>query len=110
MEQSQECSKYASILLDVPVEKALDYGIPDALNVKRGMQVQVPLRGRLQSGYVIETKKKGSALKPLPIHAILSEDVLLTEELLELAIWMSRYYCTSLRQVLQRILPASVRQ
>ncbi len=108
MEHSQ--TKYASVLLDVAIEKALDYGIPDTLEVKRGMQVQVPLRGRLRSGYVVEIKEKSSFSKTLPIHSILSEEELLNEELFELAIWMSKYYCTSLQQVLQRILPASVRK
>src|SRR5690606_13606514 len=58
MEHPQVFSKYASILLDVAVEKALDYGVPDSLDVKRGMQVQVPLRGRLRNGYVIELKEE----------------------------------------------------
>lgn len=109
MEHPQVFSKYASILLDVAVEKALDYGVPDSLDVKRGMQVQVPLRGRLRNGYVIELKEESAFQKTLPIHAVLSEEELLTDELFELAFWMSKYYCTSLQQVLQRILPSSVR-
>lgn len=107
MEQPQKFSKYASILLDVAVEKALDYGIPDSLNVKRGMQVQVPLRGHLRNGYVIEIKEKSSFSNVSAIHSVIEE--LLTDELFELAIWMSKYYATSLRQVLKRMLPASIR-
>ncbi|MCC5831922.1 MAG: primosomal protein N' [Chlamydiales bacterium] len=110
MEHPQVFSKYASIILDVAVEKALDYGIPDSLEIKRGMQVRVPVRGRLQTGYVIEIKEESPYPKILPIHAVLSQDELLTEELFELAVWMSKYYCTSLQQVLRRILPASIRQ
>lgn len=110
MEHSQVFSKYASIILDVAVEKALDYGIPDFLEVKRGMQVQVPVRGKLQKGYVIEIKEESPFPKIHPIHAILSDEELLTQDLFDLAMWMSKYYCTSLQQVLRRMLPASVRQ
>lgn len=110
MEQPQEFSKYASILLDIAVEKALDYGIPKELDLKRGMQVQVPVRGHMRNGYVVAIKEDSSFSKVLPVHAILSEEELLTEELFELAMWMSKYYATSLRQVLNRMLPASVRK
>ncbi len=109
MEQAEKFSKYASILLDVAVDKALDYGIPKSFDVKRGSHVQVPVRGFMRNGYVIDIKEESSFSKVLPIHAVLSEEELLTDELFELAIWMSKYYATSLRGVLQRMLPSSVR-
>lgn len=107
MEHSKMFSQFASILLDLAIDKPLDYGIPESLQIKRGMQVHVPLRGRLRTGYVIAIKEKSSFQKVLPIHS--AEQELLTENLLELAIWMSRYYASPLRAVLQRILPSSVR-
>lgn len=105
----QEFSRFASILLDVAVDKALDYGVPESLDVKRGMQVHVPVRGHLRKGFVVEIKEQCAFNKVLPIHAVLSEGELITEELFELALWISKYYATPLRQVVMGMLPATVR-
>lgn len=110
MEMPQEFSRYASILLDVAIDKPLDYGIPQELEIKKGMHVLVPLRGQERKGYVLEVKKQTAFPKVHPIQAILSEDEILSEDLFELALWMSRYYATPLRQVVQRMLPTSVRK
>jgi primosomal protein N' (replication factor Y) (superfamily II helicase) len=44
--------KYASVILDVSVDKLLDYGLKEeqAAVAKRGMRVEVPVRGRLCTG------------------------------------------------------------
>ena len=54
--------KYASVILDVSIDKALDYAIPDNLEniIKRGSRVEVPLRGQVQKGYVVAIKDKPS--------------------------------------------------
>ncbi len=109
MEHPKEFSHYASVLLDVAVDRALDYGVPAHLDLKRGMHVEVPVRGHLRKGYIVTIKDECSFSKVLPIHSVLSQDELINEELFELALWMSRYYATPLRQVIKRMLPASIR-
>lgn len=103
--------KYASVLLE-HFDKPLDYGIPEDLSAKifKGSHVEVPVHGRLRHGYVIEIKDTPSYTPVRPIERALSDEELITEEIFELALWMSRYYCASLRQVLKIILPASVRK
>ena len=103
--------KYASIILDVSIDKMLDYGIAaHQLDlVKRGSRVEVPLRGRPAGGYVFAVKEQCDFAKVLPISHV-SPQELITDELFELAIWMAKYYCSPLRQVLKIILPASVRK
>lgn len=103
---------YASIILDVSLDKVLDYGIllEQMPLLKRGMRVEVPVRNRLESGYVLEVKK-ATAFNPVkPISAILSPHPLISDDLFELAQWMSRYYCTPLRSIFKMFLPPGVRQ
>lgn len=103
--------KYATVILDVSVNKSLDYGIPAELleTVKCGMRVEVPVRGHLRSGYIIALKDKPDFSPVKPIAKITSSMELITKDLFELALWMARYYCTPLRQVLKIIIPTSIR-
>jgi primosomal protein N' (replication factor Y) (superfamily II helicase) len=104
--------KYASVVLEVAVDKILDYGIPCELveKIKRGMQVEVPLRGHLQKGYVFEIKNESQWASVQGIANVLSDQELITEDLFDLALWMAKYYNAPLRQALKVMLPASVRK
>lgn len=103
--------KYASVLLDVAVDKTLDYGVDETLlsQIKRGSRVEVPLKRSLQKGFVLELKSSPSFPRVKAIKRMLNEHELLNEELFELATWMAKYYCAPLRQVLKAIIPSSVR-
>lgn len=103
---------YASVLLDAALDKPLDYSIPSELiaHAKIGMRVEVPVRNSIQSGYIIAIKDTPSFEKVRPIHKFNSEIELVTPQLFELALWMAKYYCTPLRQVLKVLLPSSVRK
>jgi primosomal protein N' (replication factor Y) len=104
--------KFASVILDVAIDKPLDYSIPESLvgHVQRGMRVEVPLRGGLQSGYVYALKEQPDFARTKPIHRLMSDGELLPAELFDLALWMARYYCAPLRQVFKAILPAPIRK
>ncbi len=104
-------STFVSVIVDLGLNRQLDYGVPQEWEgrIKRGMQVEVPLRGQLCVGYIFEIKKEASHPKVLPLHSLLSNDELLTEEIFELVIWMSRYYNAPLNQVLKTVLPATIR-
>lgn len=103
--------KYASIALDVSINKSLDYGIPQEFldQLKPGMRVEVPVRGKLSAGYVVNIKETSDFSPVKPIAKIISSVEFLTEDLFALAMWMSKYYCTPLRQVLKTLIPASIR-
>lgn len=105
---AKEFTKYASILLDASIDRTLDYGVPAefAATLCRGMRVEVPLRGRQEKGYVFEIKDQPNFT---PVKPILSASSLIDKDLFELALWMARYYCTPLRQVLQVIVPTPLR-
>lgn len=105
-------AKYAAVLVDAAIDKLLDYAVPDSMQetIERGMRVEVPIRGKLQRGYVIELKESTDYPSVQPIRRFLTDEALLSEELFELALWVSRYYCSTLRQTLQVMLPSSVRK
>lgn len=105
-------SHFAAVVLELAIDKTLDYGIPEALlsTLRKGSLVQVPLRGVLRKGIVLEVKQSCDYPKVLPVHKVLSDDGLLTDDLLELALWISKYYCTPLSRTLKVILPPSVRK
>lgn len=107
----EEFTQYASIILELSIDKALDYGIPTSLieALRPGMRVEVPLRGKLQTGYVLSIKDEPEFKPVKPIHRVLSAVELMTPDLFELAVWMARYYCAPLRQIFKVMIPSSLR-
>lgn len=109
---AQIFTKFASVMLELSIDKALDYGVTaeQAHLLKKGMLVEVPVRGHLRRGYLIDLKEKPSFPKVLPLAKIVSEVPLINEELFTLALWMAKYYYTPLGQVLKIMLPGSIRR
>lgn len=103
---------YASVILDVSVDKTLDYGITaeQMPKVQRGVRVEVPVRGFLRPGYIIQVKDKPDFSPVKAIGRLVSEEKLISDELFSLSLWMSHYYCAPLRDVFKIILPPSVRK
>ncbi len=101
---------YASVLLDVGIDKPLDYGIPDAYVEKAsvGMRVNVPLKGHERGGMILEIRDKPNYKSTLPINKLI-DDAFLSADLLELAHWMQSYYLTPLRHILKLMFPPSIR-
>jgi len=102
---------FVSVVLDLAIDKALDYSVPPEWQGKllRGAHVEVPVRNKMHSGYVLELKESSCFSPVKPVHGILADADLIPPDLFDLALWMARYYCTPLRQVLKTILPASIR-
>jgi primosomal protein N' (replication factor Y) (superfamily II helicase) len=100
---------FAAVFVDVALDKLLDYAVPSHVAgvVKPGARVVVPLRNRMCSGTVMELKGEACSKKVLPIHEV-KEAV--PEDLLQLGLWMSRYYCTPFFKVVKLLLPPSVRR
>ena len=104
--------KYASIILELAIDKTFDYGIPNEMlpHIRKGMLVEVLVRGAKRRGYVFEIKDKAERDKVLAIQSILSENELITEDLFEIALWMAKYYHTPLSNVVKSLLPGSIRK
>lgn len=103
---------YASVILDVSIDKTLDYGIlPEQLDkIKPGARVEVPLRGKTAKGFVLAVKQSPDFKNVKAIAQVVSDDVLIPQDLFELALWVARYYCCSLSRVFRVILPPAFRK
>ena len=108
---TQSYVKYAAVIVDVAIDKVLDYGVlpSQETTLKRGMQVEVLIRGQLRKGFVIELKEQTSCAKILPIQSIVNDQEIIVADLFDLALWMAKYYHAPLRQVFKSILPAPIR-
>ncbi len=102
----------ASVLLDVAIDRPLDYQIPDQFlsHARPGMRVEVLLRGKPAQGYLLEVKGTSSFSSLKPIVKLLAEEEFLPEGLMTLALWMSEYYCSPLHKIFKMMVPSSVRQ
>lgn len=102
----------AEIVLESSLVKPLDYQIPEALqaHVQPGIMVEVPLRGGRCKGFVTKRKNDTLAKKLRPITSTIGTEPVVTKDLFELALWMSKYYHCPLGKVLKTMLPKGVRR
>jgi primosomal protein N' (replication factor Y) len=105
---------FAAVALEQSIDRSLDYAIPPALiaSIQVGQRVRVPLgrNNRPSSGYVVGINPTTSFPKIKKLTRIEDERVLVPPKLMELAQWMSRYYCAPLGNVLESVLPSAVRK
>lgn len=104
--------KYAEVYIDIrslSVDHPFDYIIPPAMldSISTGSVVIVPVSNRKEIGYVVRVKDKSpvsaGALKE--IAGIAPVSPVFDSKMLELAMWMSRYYVQPLTGVLRLLLP-----
>ena len=102
----------ARIVPEVSLDRAFDYEVPEALDasVALGAKVRVPFRSRELVGYVVEFPKTPFDGELKPISEVLSPGTFLPPILIELAQWISRYYCAPLTVSLMCVLPKAVRR
>lgn len=109
---SQDFPSYASVVLDLSLDRPLDYGIPmdQIARISPGVRVEVPLRGKLYPGFVVAIKNQPDFTPAKAVSKILSEEPLISKELMQLAFWMARYYCAPLQDIFKILMPPGVRQ
>jgi len=108
MPNTQNALNYVSVLLDQGLDRPLDYACDQKIEI--GMRVLVPVQKTLRKGTIIDLKERPSVPNVHPIHEVLTDESLISEELFKLAKWVSSYYCTPLRKVLHVILPGAIRK
>src|SRR5688572_20988625 len=104
-------TQFAQVIVDLRLDKPLDYQIPFEMvpKIRVGSRVEIPVRGKNTLGFVINIKDH-SPFSEVKSILRLAEEEMITPDLFQLALWMSEYYLTPLRKVLKTLLPASVRQ
>ena len=105
---------YVAVALPIGLDRTFTYALPDALRGKimPGQRVEVPFgRGnRSLIGWVVRGEETTTLTGVKAILSAVDAEPLLTDDLLDLAFWMSRYYVTPLGQVFEAILPAAVKR
>ncbi len=104
--------KYARVVVDLPSREVssryFHYLVPgDKKSIlKKGMRVLVPFGGRKITGFVTGFDEVPQVKEVKEIIQVIDSFPLMTEELLELAYWISSYYICPLGEVLRAILPS----
>jgi primosomal protein N' (replication factor Y) len=99
---------YAAVFVDVALDKPLDYAIPPDCQIKPGSRVKVLLQKRLCTGTVVEIKNTTDSKKTESIQELFPDSI--PADLLELGLWISRYYCAPLFKVIKLLLPPPIRK
>lgn len=105
-----ENALYAAVYVDVALDKPLDYAVPAHLmqEIRPGTRVKVLLQKRSCSGTVLELKNRTDSKKTEPIQELFPEGI--PSDLLQLGLWLSRYYCAPFFKVIKLLLPPPIRK
>ena len=105
---------FVSVALPIGVDQTFTYRLPENLRGKvwPGQRVKVPFgRGnRWAVGWIVRGLETTDIKEVKAVAEILDDEPLLTQDLLDLAFWMARYYVTPIGQVFEAILPAAVKR
>ncbi len=103
---------YIRVIIDRAIHRELDYLVPDSLaeRISVGSRVRVPFRDKSALATVVATLEQSEAEGIRPIEAVVGEAPVISEPLLELAKWMSAYYCCPLETVMRSLLPQVIRR
>jgi primosomal protein N' (replication factor Y) len=99
---------YCEVALPVPLDRTFTYGVRLGQRPQRGARVIAPFRNEKVIGVVTAVDVKAPAeVEVKYLEAVLDEEPLLSEPLLELAEWTAQYYLAPLGEVLRAMLPLS---
>ena len=103
---------FIRVIIDRAIHRELDYLVPETLaeRVSVGSRVRVPFRDKSALATVVAVLDGSEAAGIRPIEAIVGEAPILSKDLLELARWMSAYYCCPIETVMRSLLPQVIRR
>jgi primosomal protein N' (replication factor Y) len=99
-------SNCCEIALPVPLDRVFTYAVRDGQSPQRGARVIAPFRNEKLIGVVVATDQAAPAdFEVRYLEAVLDDQPLLSEQLLQLGEWMAQYYLAPLGEVLRGMLP-----
>ncbi len=111
---SAEKTRLVRLAFENAGDNLYDYGIPESMaaGVSPGQRVKAPIgrSNRLETGFCVEFPEKTNVERVKTIVEIVDIEPLLNKEMLELAKWISQYYCCPLGAVLTAMVPAAVKK
>src|SRR5437773_8505902 len=105
-------ANYIRVIVDRTIHRELDYLVPEALSERVGVgsRVRVPFREKSALATVVAVLDHSKAKGIRSIEAIIGEAPFFSEGLLELARWISTYYCCPIEAVMRSLLPQVIRR
>ncbi|PYL71433.1 MAG: primosomal protein N' [Verrucomicrobia bacterium] len=105
-------ANYIRVLIDRAIHRELDYLVPETLveRVGVGSRIRVPFRDKSALATVVAVLEHSEAQGLRPIEAVVGDAPALSEQLLELARWISVYYCCPIEAVMRSLLPQVIRR
>ena len=98
---------YCDVALPVPVDRFFTYQLPLSLRhrVQPGCRVLAPFGSRKLTGVVVQMRDQPPEHDTRELLNLLDEQPVLEADLLDLARWISEYYCAPIGEVLKGMLP-----
>ncbi len=111
--ESNDATKFAEILLPVPIPRFFTYRVPQALNenIRTGLRVIVPFgRKKILTGIVFQLHEKPpSDYEAKYILELLDEDEVIYPQQFTLYQWIADYYLCTLGEVMIAALPSGLK-
>ena len=103
---------FIRVIIDRAIHRELDYRVPETLadRVGVGSRVRVPFRDKSGLATVVSVLERSEAKGIRLIEAVVGEAPILSEQMLELARWISAYYCCPIEAVMRSLLPQVIRR
>ncbi|MFC2112095.1 primosomal protein N' [Bacteroidota bacterium] len=103
---------YAEVILPVPLPTVFSYRIPDGMELKPGMRVQVPLgKKTIYKGIVHQILSDQPAVKGIrDIQASLDQYPIVGEEQIQFWKWLAEYYMCTLGEVYRTAMPRGLKE
>ena len=99
-------SVYCEVALPVPLDQTFTYAVPVGQRAARGSRVIAPFRNEKLIGVVTAVDAKAPVdFEAKFLEAVIDEEPLLGEPLMQLAEWIAQYYLAPLGEVLRAMLP-----
>ena len=104
--------KIAQVVVGLPIEGPFDYFLPDSFRAKAaiGSRVKVPFGPRWLTGYVVNLSEKSYFKKLKPVLSLLDVHPLIENHQLKFAKEFAAYYCCSLGEAIEAMLPSALRK
>ena len=97
---------FCEVALPVPLDRTFTYAIHHGQAPQRGARVIVPFRNEKLIGVVIALDEKPEGdFETRYLEAVLDDEPIVSDQLLELAEWIAGYYLAPLGEVLRGMLP-----
>ncbi|MHC4605890.1 MAG: replication restart helicase PriA [Planctomycetota bacterium] len=104
--------RYAEIVLNLPIDQAFSYEVPDKLDgrIAVGSRVLVPFQNKDRQGYCVAFSDRPGIKFVRMMKDVLDEEPTADDRLLELTRWLSRRYISSWGEAIFAAIPPGARK